>query len=344
MFLLFLVNIAQSADCDFKEPALVSNKFADLSSKCRGLAQNFGFNTTDEFPNLSNFLETQDTKEVMPYIYGISGFVVPISVVSVLLILYFLIGQICACCPCCCPKTNKKVTLKSSICHILFSVLIFVAIALFFFSCSEITEGLKSTSKIPPAFNSAVDDVFDILETTVNDTVDLVTSTLDSALDNFQELIDYIDTTLTSAKTAATNAKNKLTDAKNNGAANIQSKGNTFDSTLESACPSAGDSLNDYKISSRTSGITDRIQEIINNVDKFNSDSQFNSLQGNLQNTLSSINTGISSHVTNFAEVTLPDLLTELRGKTDSFKNLTNKASGYLETAEKYSTLQFIQL
>jgi len=331
--------INSAANCKFESSGRISDIFAQVSESCRDLAKYIGLETSSDFPNSSDFFLNSDSSQVMPYIYGVAGVVVPVALITCLLLLYYLLGQLFAWCSCCRPKTSKEVTLKNSIFHILMACLMFVAIALFYFSASEITKGLDSTSDVPVGLESTVDDVFGILNTTVNSSINLVTSTLNTAVNQFQSLLQFLNQKLTQIKEKSDDMEYDLDQAKSKTSDMITAAQN-FDIKLDAACGSSNTQINDLKIYSFVSQVDSRIEDLKGSVCSIsNNFNDFQSMTSSLQSTLGSLTGQVNSKISDFTNNSLPNMINSLKRETDRFDSFTEPAKYYLGLAEKYSNI-----
>ena len=337
MFFALLGVSLSTGDCNFEQPNAISDTVAKISDKCRGLAGYAGLETSSEFPNGTELYESGNVTSVLPYVYGIAGFILPVAAIMIILFLVFLFGQIFACCPCCLAKTNKKITCTRSLFHIISAAVVFIGIAFFFFSASQFTIGINEVAKIPVNLDSTIDTFFDTIDTTIDKATDLVTTTLNSVTTNFQDFLDYLKDTLEKAKTAAEGVESNLNSAKDNGASEIKDAGDEFDAIIDTMNCYESDQ---FKIASKTGEIETKMDEIIEKIGKFSSKfDDFQEMQKSLQNTLDTLNGDVKTQVDTFTDKDLPELIDPLKDSTSGVNEMTDKVSDYLGIAQKYSNV-----
>ena len=333
MFLCFFLAFAFGDTCSFEHVSSLADTIAQTADPSRDLAKIFGLNTSRELPNI-----TTDTSidSLLPYVYGLAGFAVPIALVNIILILFFIVGQIVACCPCMKPQKSSKMNCRKSIKHISFCVIWVVSIILFFVASAKITRGLNQVSDVVPEINTTINDVFGVFDTTVSNSTTFIDKTLDNATTIFNEFIDVVEGNLTAASNSATGVITSIDAAKSKADNSLKNNADNFDTKI--------DNIHNKCANMPTFNLVKEVTKVSNKLGDIKDNSQglqtattsLTSTKNEIKKVLANVTGNVKDKVDEFTGTTIKDLLGNLHSKTDSFTDFVKPATDAIDTAKKY--------
>jgi len=198
--MLSLLFVFAYSDCTVANHSNLVDTLVDVIGDVRNFAQYAGKPTNTTVPHV------WEGEDYWPYVYGIAGLAAPFLICTVLLIPYFLLGQIFACCPCCHAVNSRSITGRAAGVFLGLVVLMCASAGLFFFAANSISSSLTQIALVPDNLLSSTKTIVNVVESTVDEAFELINTTLDGAVDELNSFLYFAG----NGSTTVTNASNQI--------------------------------------------------------------------------------------------------------------------------------------
>ena len=315
--ILFAFIFSADEACKVRPHSGLVDTLVGFAEETRNLANYFGFETNTTFPDVLN------DEDYEPYLASVAGLAVPFVVITALLIVYFVLGQLFACCPCCHAANSRSINCRSAGMFIGVSILLLISAGIFFAAASAISGSFTEFAKIPANVLKSTDSVIDTVNSTVEDAFNLINTTLNNGKGVLQGFVDFIGDGLNDTIGNATETKNHLSTFRDifyhsTTDTLFQTHAKDFDTLLNGNCPPSSDLYQaTVDFSSVANDIVNSAQQMI---DAF---SNINTLTADVQTLLDSSLSDIQDEIDSFKD--------QISNYTNPITNVRANISDYID-------------